>query len=540
MFLELLRKEFIKRKSDEKQSLAMSILSIFLRVLVLGAFIALECYIALSLDKKIVQYSQYGSFDFLVLSLFVLLLLDIIFSMLKARKSIFDHQDSLVTLPLPISPSTQVLSKIVYTYIESVIFSFFSATPLLICYGARRGFIPYYYIFSCLYPILISFFAIGIALILSIGYQQIYKLIKKSDIAQFVAASLIVISLCYLYQFILNLFLTALNDSSIGGVFSMDFVNSLHQARKFFLPVYYLLDSVIEKARIASDILIFIGSSLLSAVAGIALASVCYFRDIKQGDYQEKKEGKKTKKIVLFSPFKMLIKKEMDLLFKDEANLFSYTSLLILCPFLTFAVISSLNSIIYDNLRFYASYFPELISGINLALILLFAGVINASASSAMSREGKALIIVKYLPVSPWKQILAKIIIPIIFSFLSLLVTDIVLIAMGIITVSVFFTSLFIGTILLIFSNVFGIYCDMHDKEGESRKIKLSFFNEAIPLILPILIFGLFFLLSIYTSLPSWVLYVFASVFSLIVLSPAFIFPKKRFEKAFIKMEVSN
>ncbi len=320
----------------------------------------------------------------------------------------------------------------------------------------------------------------------------------------------------------------------------MDFVNSLHQARKFFLPVYYLLDSVIEQTRIASDILIFIGASLLSLVIGIAIASVSYFHDIKQGDYQTSKEKKKTKKILLASPLKMLIKKEMDLLFKDEANLFSYTSLLILCPFLTFAVISSLNSIIYDNLRFYSSYFPELVSGINLALILLFAGVINASASSSMSREGKALIIVKYLPISPWKQILAKIIIPIVFSFLSLLVTDIVLISTQIITLPVFFTSLFIGMILLIFSNVFGIYCDMHDKEGENRKIKLSFFNEAIPLILPILIFGLFFLLSIYASLPSWTLYLFASIFSFLVLLPIFIFPKKRFEKAFIKMEVSN
>ena len=540
MFLELLRKEFIKRKNDEKQSLAMSILSIFLRLLLLSAFIGLECYIALSLDKKIVQYSSYGSFDFLVLSLFVLMALDIVFSMLKARKSIFDHEDSLVTLPLPISPSTQVLSKIVYIYIESVVFVLFTSTPLLICYGARRGFIPYYYIFSCLYPILISFFAVGLSLILSIGYQQIYKLIKKSDIAQFVSASIIVISLCFLYQFVLNLFLTALNDSSIGGVFSMDFVNSLHQARTFFLPVYYLLDSVIEQTRIASDILIFIGASLLSLVVGIAVASVSYFHDIKQGDYQSKKEKKKTKKILLASPLKMLIKKEMDLLFKDEANLFSYTSLLILCPFLTFAVISSLNSIIYDNLRFYSSYFPELVSGINLALILLFAGVINASASSSMSREGKALIIVKYLPISPWKQILAKTLIPIVFSFLSLLVTDIVLISTGVITLPVFFTSLFIGMILLIFSNVFGIYCDMHDKEGENRKIKLSFFNEAIPLILPILIFGLFFLLSIYTSLPSWALYLFASLFSFLVLLPIFIFPKKRFEKAFIKMEVSN
>ncbi len=539
MFLELLRKEFIEKKSQEKQSTFMVVLSYLLRGILLALFIALECYIAIALDKKIVQYSSYGSFDFLVLFLFVMMGLNILFTLVKARKSIFDHKDSSVVLPLPISPSTQVFSKVVYLYIEAILFALFTSTPLLICYGVSRHYIPYYYIFSILYPIFISIFSVGISLVLSIIYQQIYKIIKKSDILQFIMACIVVVSACYFYQFVLNLFLTALNDSSIGGVFSSDFVDGLHKARYYFLPVYHLMDSVIEKGQLASDILIFIGASLLSAILGASTTSLCYFHEIKLGEHSESK-AKKNKNTKLLSPFKALVKKELDLLFKDETNLFSYTSLLILCPFLTFAVISSLNSIIYDNLRFYASYFPELVSGINLVLILLFSGVINASASLSMSREGKSLIIVKYLPVSPLKQILAKIIIPIIFSFLSLFVTEIVLISTGIITLPVFFSSFFIGTLLLVFSNVFGIYCDMHDKEGENRKVKLSVINDIIPLVLPLIIFALFFVFSVYVRIPSWSLYLIASLFSLLVLSPSFFALKKRYQKAFVKMEVSN
>ena len=40
MFLELLRKEFIERKNDEKQSIAMLVLSSLLRVLLIAGFIA--------------------------------------------------------------------------------------------------------------------------------------------------------------------------------------------------------------------------------------------------------------------------------------------------------------------------------------------------------------------------------------------------------------------------------------------------------------------------------------------------------------------
>ena len=539
MFLELLRKEFIERKNDEKQSIAMLVLSILLRVLLIAGFIAIECFIALNLDKKIVKYSSYGSFDFLVLFLFLMMALSIVFTMVKARGVIFNHKDSTVTLPLPIAPSTQVFSKVVYLYIESVLLGWVTSTPLLICYGATRHYIPYYYIFSGLYPLLISIFSVGISLLFALVYQQIYKLIKKSDIAQFIVASVLVVTLCYLYQFVLNLFLTALNDSSIGGVFSSDFVNALHKARNYFLPVYHLMDAVIEKTNTKAGILIFLGASFLSLTLGVGITSIVYFHEIKIGDRSESKQ-KKGKVRKLTTPFKALVRKEMDLLFKDEANLFSYTSLLILCPFLTFAVISSLNSIIYDNLRFYASYFPELVSGINLTLILLFSGVINASASMSMTREGKALIVVKYLPISPLKQILAKIIIPISFSFISLLITEIVLISTGIITMPVFLSSLFIGIVLLAFSNIFGVYSDMHDKEGENRKLKLSVINDLVPLVLPFILFGLFFVFSIYIKVPSWALYAIACAFSFVVLSPAVINLKKRLQKTFVKMEVSN
>lgn len=538
MFLELVRKEFIQRKSDNKQSKIATVINLFLRVLVLTCLIALECYIALNLDKKIVKYSSFGSFDFLVLALFFMMGLNIIFTLIKARKSIFDYKDNVIILTLPIESTTKVFSKVTYLYIEASIFSLFTCTPLLICYGATRGYIPYYYIYSFLYPFISSLFSTGISLLLSIVYQKIYKLIKRNDLVQFVLACLVVISACYLYRFVLNLFLTVLNDSSIGGMFSLEFVFSLHQARYYFLPVYHLLDLVIEKQQVVSDVLIFLGSTILSILLGIGVVSASYLYEMKQGEHSSKSSNK-IKKRKLVSPFKSLIKKEFDLLFKDETNLFSYTSLLILCPFLTYVVISSLNSIIYENLRFYASYFPELISGINLCLILLFVGVINTSASLSVSREGKSAIIIKYLPISPLKQILAKILIPFIFSLISLAITLMVLFFSNTINLSTFLSSLFIGFCLIAFTNIFGIYADMKDKCMLNRKIKLSIINEVIPLIVPFVIFLIFFIFSIYIKLPSYSLYLISCMFSLCILLSSFICFKTRYMNAFNKMEVN-
>lgn len=539
MFLELLRKEFIERKTSQQQSKVVTVFSIILKVILLACLIALEVFIVSSLDSKITSYSSYGSFDFLVLIIFVMMLIGIVFTMIKARNVIFNHKDSRVTLPLPIAPSTQISAKIAYVYIESVFMEFFTSTPILITYGVRRHFIPYYHIFSILYPFIISVFIIGIGLLLSLVYQQVYKLIKRNDIAQFVTASILVVVLCYAYKVVLDLFLTALSDSSIGGMFSSSFVSSIHKGRMFMLPVYFLLDSVIEKTNIGSDVLIFVGSSILALVAGVSSVSLIFYHEIKNEDRNEQKIKKKDKALTLVKPFKALILKEINLLFRDENNLFSYTSLLIMCPFLTFVVISSLNSIIYDNLKYYAAYFPELVSGINLTLILLFSGVINASASLAMTREGKGLKIVKTLPISPLKQIFTKTLIPACFSEFSLLITLIVLISARIISVSVFFSAFYIGSVILVFNNIFGVYADMHDMQAERRKIKLSIINEIIPVLLPVLIFVLFFVFSIVIQLPSYALYLIACGFTSLLLT-FFIGIKGRYQKAFLRMEVSN
>lgn len=539
MFLELLRKEFLERRSLGSKTLLARLLSALFYVLFVGLLIALECFIALTLDKKIEAYSSYGSYDFLVLCLFLTMLVGIFFAMVKARSSLFNESDSRVTLPLPIPPSTEILAKVVYIYAEAVLMEFFIATPLLICYGATRHFIPYYYVFSILYPFIISVFIMGIALLFAVIYQQLYKLVKRSDIAQFVVASLLVIGLCYLYKVILTLFLTALTDSAIGGVLSPSLVNTIHNGLPCFLPVSYWLEAIILKERVLPDVLIALGSSFLSAILGIAITSLVFYHELRNGSRTLSK-AKKDKKIVLDKPFKALLKKEMSLLFKDSTNIFSYSSLLTMCPFLTYAVVSSLNSLIYSNLQFYAAYFPELISGINLTLILLFVAVINSSSSLAMSREGKALKVVKSIPVSSDKQLLAKLIIPVFFSFLSLLLTCIVLISAQIISVPVFFSSLAIGTLLVLFTNVFGLYCDMHDRSVTEKKMKLSVLNDVIPLLFPFIIFLLFFLLSIYLKCPSWALYLIAFCFSAALFIPTGIVVYRFYPKAFLEMEVSN
>ena len=187
MFLELIFKEFKKQRNFSKDKRKTFFLTL-LKLIFVGAFIALEVFIFLNLDKKIEKYSSYGTYDFLVLFIFVLEIVAIVSSVVQARKVLFDKEDNRILMPLPISEGTIIASKITYIYLKEVFLNLAISSPLIITYASTRHYMPYIYVMSLLYPFIISAFNVGIALIFVTLYHYIYKLIKNNDISQFVIA----------------------------------------------------------------------------------------------------------------------------------------------------------------------------------------------------------------------------------------------------------------------------------------------------------------------------------------------------------------
>ena len=215
MIIELVRKERIFRQEAKSKSKVANVFPYIFKFVFIALCIALECFIFYSVNQKIEKYSEYGTFDFLVLFLFVIMLVDIVGAIVKARNVLFNQYDNQILFPLPVSVGEIIFSKIVYIFLNEVLTHLIISTPILITYGALNTQIPYFYVFSLIYPILISLFSIGVVLILVVPYQFFYKVIKLSDIAQFVLGTGLMIALCFAYQYVLNLFL---NDSVCLGM----------------------------------------------------------------------------------------------------------------------------------------------------------------------------------------------------------------------------------------------------------------------------------------------------------------------------------
>ena len=155
MLIDLINKERLINGTGKKKISRLALNWLF-KAFFAGLFIALECFIYLELDKKIQKYSSYGTFDFLVFFIFIMFIIAIVSSLFMARKALFNKDDASIMLVLPVSNEEIIFSKIIFIYARQVLLSLIIATPLLISYGALRGFFPQYYVLSIIYPLFIS------------------------------------------------------------------------------------------------------------------------------------------------------------------------------------------------------------------------------------------------------------------------------------------------------------------------------------------------------------------------------------------------
>ena len=542
MIVELLHKEYKENfiNNIKKTSNLKTFFSLLIKLIFISLFIALEVYIYFALDKKLMLFSEYGSLDFLILFLVILLIGSVFTSLNKVRNVFYKRKDSEVLLHLPVNNEEIIFSKIIFTYLYSVLINFVISVPLLFSYGVSRGIedniYPAFYVLSILYPLLISIFSSGLTLILLPLYNNIYNFLKNKALLQVILGSLLVICLCFIYQYVLDLFINLINDSKVDSIVSMDFINNLHNVTPYLFPVSGLVNVAIKRINAFNYLAIALGISLGIILIGFIISSLSYTKFLKNEISSNKKiEPKKITKLTSLT--KTLLKKEFILIFRNSNYVFSYTSLLIMQPFLAFVVISSLNGILYENMEMLLIYFPELINGLNILLLLLFSSIISSASLDSYSREDKNLMIVKYLPISPLKQSYIKLIMPLIFSSASLLITNLILISFKEISLNAFLVATILGLLLQVSLVFNGLYIDLI-KLNSDLKGNISFLSTLISVVLPLVIFLIHFIMS-YFRLSSALIYIIEVILMLSITIISIVPFKKMVNKYFIKMRIN-
>ena len=171
-------------------------------------------------------------------------------------------------------------------------------------------------------------------------------------------------------------------------------------------------------------LLIFIGLQIIAIIIFLYLAKLLYFKGVIgiQQTNAKKTSLKKANQQVCM-PFISLLKKEIIILLKTPTYALNCVGMIIIFPIsLLFGLFSGgdLDFSYFEHVTF--TQLEGMMIIIGLCCGLFFASF-NQTSSTALSREGKNYVFMKYIPIPYKTQFLAKVSTGIIFSFMMLLIT---------------------------------------------------------------------------------------------------------------------
>jgi hypothetical protein len=487
------------------------------------------------LSAKLENYSG-AALKFMVLFLFVLFLVESSIGLETSRKSIFDIIDITVLDGKPVNSKDLVASKLIFIYLHQVSVSIFSSLPILLAFCYVTNLAPINYFIVLFYPLLIALAEVALIGLLLIPYSYIYEALKNHAIAQIAVATIIVLALCYIYSLVLNIFVKLVQNQNLENLFTVNNLRTISAMVNYFIPVNYLAFSLVRYK--GEDITYFFLMTFFTLILSIVITSLAYgrfakFRQVKSPKF------KGSEKVKLTNQNRALLKKEFILLVRDSSKSFSFTSLIILEPFLMYLVISSINLIFSEGaISFTLINFPYLKGLIDLALIMYFVGVINSGGVDFMGQERETMKIVKTIPVSPLKQITAKFLLPFILSILSLTISLIILLSFSIIDVRLALFSLFASVLFILGNDVISLFNQLKHPNVEADS-NVFFLTSLYLIFVPLILFGAGAVVSYY-GLTTPIMYLILTALILISVIPFLINYKKRLDRYFISLEVIN
>ena len=532
MIARLFIKEF-KQTSFLAKKGVKKIFNLISSLLLLALFIVLEVVLYINIFDKVNVYTGFNDALFIIIS-FALFIAGI-FSLVPITYNAFfkNSKERIILGTSPASTFDIIFAKALNIFFKSLLFTFSTIFALSVAYGVKSEADFLFFVLMFFNSIAIAILLETFAFILVIPFREIRKVISRFKIVSFIVMMIFLIALALLYGFILNLFVNLIRNDDIGSLFTTDNVELMKNVSNYLWPV----SSAINLAKVNEVNLNFV--IILSFIIFTGTIAIFAFNRYLTNYYQGANVFNKRKKHHIFS-VKLtsiegaLIRKEFNLALSNSDGIFSYISLIILEPFLVFSVISAVNLIFNTgNLNYISTLFPAIFLTVDVILIMLFIAIINTTSSMSLTKEKNTLIIMKTLPVSYFKQLLIKISVPTILSFISYLVTILALVIFNEISYIDFAFLILVGALSILLLNLISLYNDLKSKS------KSSLMTVLISFIFPLFAVGVGVLLSLLVEAEFETLVFFASIIVLEILVILFfvVKVKSRVTKLFMKYE---
>lgn len=503
---------FLKNSLGEmfNNKMSSTLMMLFMGFLVFVISIPICSAIAMSYDffKQINQEGYLLSLILLIGSLTTFLM-----GIYTVLNVFFFAEDMEILMPMPFKMSEIIISKFIVTLINMYIYTGIIIAPLIV-YGVTSKAGVFYYLFSILIILANPILPLALCLIISLIIMRITNLSKHKDMFKTISG-VISILLVVLINFSANFstgsvdMVTLLSENSgiMNGISSIFFTN--------IFGAKVLLYSGGIKGIL--NLLLLIISLVLLIFALYYVGDKLYFKSIVgMSETSGKRENilEKDKDFIKEkSPIVTLAVKDMKMIFRTPTFFINCVVMLLYFPLIIGV------AFIGGNVSgFVGNISSNMIVSLTMATII-FSIIGGNAATTCLSREGKNIIVSKYIPVSYKTQIKSKILSSIIINSIAILlgVSILVYIKADIIT---FIMSLIIQVLTIIMVSLSGVLLDYKSPSVNWEDEKAMFDKNFRPLILLLIFFGVGgFLTVIYMKIESLLILFIVNIVCISVIS---------------------
>ena len=380
----------------------------------------------LFISDKIIKYLVSSEQPEIFLNIYFLILaILIIFQTILACTNVFYFSKDLeFILPLPISPIELLISKfgtlIFRLYISEIMFG---VIPIFI-YGIRTDASYLFFIYSLIVFLLFPIFlALAVSMIMMF-VMKISKFIKNKDLFQIIITFILMAILLVMeYKVIGNIIVDNNQIENIGENQVLEEVVKLNerikQSNNYFIVINPSVD-ILANSNIKSiiQILKLILINTVSFIAFVFIGKYTYLKDILKNttylinknnnktNLQKKCKKKSIRKSYIFKEFKSLFRNPMFFMQCVYPALTWLVTIVIMSFIIVPKIQEALSNQEFRNMIGDLSFD---ITAVYLILGLMQLLFMTSTASlTAISREGKNAILMKYIPVSFYKQFVYK------------------------------------------------------------------------------------------------------------------------------------
>ena len=459
-------------------------------------------------------------FELQILSAF-----SMIFGVLVIFSTLFFSSDREHFVTLPIPAHQLMMGKFLYSYMAESVMEFLILISVFlgffIAIGRNVG------LLAALNPISIISAVIGIVLIplVPLAYCAIFSLILMATLKGVKNSKTFYRISTVLLLLFAGVFLLSLKG--IGEINVENYVESLGSGSNLLtrtLNVVFFTVPWLAKA-VSGGSVVFLVFYLVGNVAVVAVLYFCGKKFYQEGLYtaaslgESKKAGIKENVMKASSPFKASLKKELRVILRTKAFSANCAYINLIWPVGVFVLFFLTRD--KENMQTLIRQFADGLGRAKFLVTLLVIAVafiataLNSIASTAFTREGQHLSLIKFIPVPYKTQMYAKAAASFIFTFPCLIIMDIVA------GVFMHFTVLeyVYYAALMLFAHIISIFIGMlmdstapyivwDDEYSALRGNLNTFFNMAVMMLIALVIGVIGFIIYELIKLPLTVFYI--------------------------------